>query len=80
MKENHDWFVETVARFKPPNAKSKEALMSSQKIKIGPHELTVKPDFRDKALQVSSYLVSCIFTIFNVNLNLLSLFHFVILF
>ncbi|XWS67769.1 hypothetical protein CRYUN_Cryun04dG0033700 [Craigia yunnanensis] len=56
LKENHDWFVETVARFKPPNEKSKEALMSSQKIKIGLHELTVKPDFRDKALQVSSYL------------------------
>ncbi|OMO92841.1 hypothetical protein COLO4_17260 [Corchorus olitorius] len=50
LKENHDWFVETVHRFKPPNEKSKEAL-SSQKIKIGPHELTVKPDFRDKALQ-----------------------------
>lgn len=57
MKENHDWFVETVTRFKPPNEKSKEAL-NSQQIKIGPHELTVKPDFRDKALQVSSYLVS----------------------
>ncbi|PPS17819.1 hypothetical protein GOBAR_AA02740 [Gossypium barbadense] len=56
LKENHDWFVETVARFKSPNEKSKEALMSSEKIKIGPHELTVKPDFRDKALQVSSYL------------------------
>ncbi|OMO74438.1 hypothetical protein CCACVL1_16704, partial [Corchorus capsularis] len=55
LKENHDWFVETVHRFKPPNEKSKEAL-SSQKIKIGSHELTVKPDFRDKALQVSSYL------------------------
>ncbi|MBA0862124.1 hypothetical protein Goshw_004762 [Gossypium schwendimanii] len=56
LKENHDWFVETVARFKSPNEKSKEALMSSEQIKIGPHELTVKPDFRDKALQVSSYL------------------------
>ncbi|KAK6240816.1 hypothetical protein QQP08_007669 [Theobroma cacao] len=55
LKENHDWFVETVTRFKPPNEKSKEAL-NSQQIKIGPHELTVKPDFRDKALQVSSYL------------------------
>ncbi|XP_022725085.1 uncharacterized protein LOC111281691 [Durio zibethinus] len=30
--------------------------MSSQQIKIGPHEFTVKPDFRDKALQVSSCL------------------------
>ncbi|KAK8501758.1 hypothetical protein V6N12_072895 [Hibiscus sabdariffa] len=56
LKENHVWFVETVSRFKPPNEKSKEALTSSQQIKIGPHELTVKPDFRDKALQVSSYL------------------------
>ncbi|XVF00933.1 hypothetical protein REPUB_Repub04eG0044900 [Reevesia pubescens] len=56
LKENHDWFVETVARFKPPNEKSKEALMSSQQIKIGLHELTINPDFRDKALQVSSYL------------------------
>ncbi|MBA0619886.1 hypothetical protein Godav_005677 [Gossypium davidsonii] len=56
LKENHNWFVETVDRFKSPNEKSKEALMSSEQIKIGPHELTVKPDFRDKALQVSSYL------------------------
>lgn len=64
LKENHDWFVETVSRFKPPNEKSKEALMSSQKVKIGPHELTIKPDSREKALQVSSYLVSFIFTNF----------------
>ncbi|XVE48907.1 hypothetical protein DITRI_Ditri01bG0039400 [Diplodiscus trichospermus] len=56
LKENHDWFVETVARFKPPNEKSKEALMSSQQLKIGSNELTVKPDFRDKSLLVSSYL------------------------
>lgn len=57
LEENHFWFVDTVSRFKPPNAKSKEAL-SSDKIKIGSHELIVKPQFREKALQVSSYLVS----------------------
>ncbi|GLT30700.1 hypothetical protein SLA2020_054910 [Shorea laevis] len=55
LKENHSWFVDTVSRFKPPNAKSKDAL-SSDKIKIGSHELIVKPKFREKALQVSSYL------------------------
>lgn len=55
LKENHSWFVDTVARFKPPNEKSKDAL-SSEKLKIGSHELSIKPPLRDKALQVSSYL------------------------
>ncbi|KAE8685069.1 hypothetical protein F3Y22_tig00111101pilonHSYRG00065 [Hibiscus syriacus] len=56
LKENQYWFMEMVSRFKLPNEKSKEALATSQQIKIGPHELTIKLDFRDKVLQVSSYL------------------------
>lgn len=55
LKENHFWFIDSVARFKPPNEKSKEAL-GSEKLKIGSHELSIKPPLRDKALQVSSYL------------------------
>lgn len=59
LEENRAWFLGTVLLFRPPNAKSKEALASSQQqLKIGPHELTVKPESRDKALAVSSFLVS----------------------
>ncbi|XP_030450648.2 uncharacterized protein LOC115672831 isoform X2 [Syzygium oleosum] len=57
LEENRGWFLGTVLLFRPPNAKSKEALASSQQqLKIGPHELTVKPESRDKALAVSSFL------------------------
>ncbi|XP_055961923.1 uncharacterized protein LOC126683413 isoform X2 [Mercurialis annua] len=55
LKENHGWFVDTVSLFKKPNAQSREALNSKQ-VKIGSHELIIKPQFKDKALQISSYL------------------------
>ena len=59
LKDNHSWFVDTLSRFKPPSQKSKEAL-TSKKLKIGSHELTIQPQLKDKALQISSYLVSCL--------------------
>ncbi|KAJ8767098.1 hypothetical protein K2173_012689 [Erythroxylum novogranatense] len=55
LKNNHAWFLDTVSSFKPPNVISKEAL-NSPKLQIGAHELKVKPELRDKALHVSSYL------------------------
>ncbi|CAK7329543.1 unnamed protein product [Dovyalis caffra] len=55
LKENHAWFVETASLFKKPNAKSREALNSAE-IKIGYHEIPVKPELKDKALRISSYL------------------------
>ncbi|XP_057748155.1 uncharacterized protein LOC130967358 isoform X2 [Arachis stenosperma] len=56
LKENHSWFADLLLRFKPPSQKSKEAL-NSKKLKIGSHELTVQPELKDKALQISSYLL-----------------------
>lgn len=58
LKDNHDWFVHTVSRFKPPNEKSREALNSSQQLKIGSHQLNIQPDLKDKALEISPLLVS----------------------
>ncbi|GAV84710.1 DUF3414 domain-containing protein [Cephalotus follicularis] len=55
LKDNHAWFVHTVSLFKRPNEKSKEAL-NSQQLKIGSHHLNIKPDVKDKALQISSFL------------------------
>ncbi|KAJ1422124.1 hypothetical protein SESBI_13251 [Sesbania bispinosa] len=55
LKDNHGWFVDTLSRFKPPNKKSKEAL-NSKKLKIGSQELTIQPQLKDKALQISSCL------------------------
>ncbi|XP_048128814.1 uncharacterized protein LOC115735783 isoform X2 [Rhodamnia argentea] len=55
LEENRAWFLDTVLLFRPPNAKSKEAL-ASQQLKIGPHELTVKPELRDKALAITPFL------------------------
>lgn len=56
MKENRDWFVDTVSRFKLPNEKSKEAL-NSEVVKIGAHQLTIQSELKEKALRISSYLV-----------------------
>ncbi|XP_020980067.1 uncharacterized protein LOC107644016 isoform X1 [Arachis ipaensis] len=56
LKENHSWFVDLLLRFKPPSQKPKEAL-NSKKLKIGFHKLTVKPELKDKALQINSYLL-----------------------
>ncbi|TQE02447.1 hypothetical protein C1H46_011972 [Malus baccata] len=55
LTDNHAWFVDTVSRFKPPNENSREAL-NSQQVKIGSHQLNIKPELKDKALKVSSYL------------------------
>nr|XP_011457925.1 PREDICTED: uncharacterized protein LOC101300415 [Fragaria vesca subsp. vesca] len=55
LKANHAWFVDTVSLFKPPSEKSKAAL-DSQLVKIGSHQLDVKPELKDKALTISSYL------------------------
>ncbi|KAL5788807.1 hypothetical protein ACOSP7_005756 [Xanthoceras sorbifolium] len=55
LEENRAWFVETVSCFKPPNLKSKEAL-NSQTVKVGSHQLSIKPEFKDEALKISSYL------------------------
>lgn len=52
--------METVSLFKKPNANSREAL-NSEIIKIGSHEVTVKPELKVKALHISSYLVSFCF-------------------
>ncbi|XP_062019836.1 uncharacterized protein LOC133736387 isoform X1 [Rosa rugosa] len=55
LKANHAWFVDTVFLFKPPSEKSKAAL-DSQLVKIGSHQLDIKPELKDKALTISSYL------------------------
>lgn len=55
LQENRAWFLDTVLLFRPPSAKSKEALAARQ-LKIGTHELTVKPELRDKALALSPLL------------------------
>ncbi|XP_070662722.1 uncharacterized protein [Malus domestica] len=55
LKDNHAWFVDTVSCFKPPNENSREAL-NSQQMKIGSHQLNIKPELKDKALKISSYL------------------------
>lgn len=57
LKDNHGWLVDAVSRFKPPNEKSKEAL-NSKELHIGSRQLTVQPHLKDKALQISSCLVS----------------------
>ena len=56
LKENRDWFVDTVSRFKSPNEKSKEAL-NSEVVKIGAHQLTIQSELKEKTLRISSYLV-----------------------
>ncbi|XP_050107711.1 uncharacterized protein LOC126586808 isoform X3 [Malus sylvestris] len=56
LKDNHAWFVDTVSCFKPPNENSREAL-NSQQVEIWSHQLNIKPELKDKALKISSYLV-----------------------
>ncbi|CAB4290830.1 unnamed protein product [Prunus armeniaca] len=55
LKDNHAWFVDTLSHFKPPNENSREAL-NSQQVKVGSHQLDIKPELKDKALKISSYL------------------------
>ncbi|KAG2239471.1 hypothetical protein Bca52824_091717 [Brassica carinata] len=55
LEENHAWFVNTLSMFKPPSGKSKDAL-DSDVVKIKEHRLVIKPDLKEKALRISSYL------------------------
>uniref|UniRef100_A0A1J3H018 Nucleoporin NUP188-like protein n=1 Tax=Noccaea caerulescens TaxID=107243 RepID=A0A1J3H018_NOCCA len=55
LEENHAWFVGTLSMFKSPSAKSKEALNSGV-VKIKEHQLVIKPQLKEKALRISSYL------------------------
>ncbi|XP_010555238.1 PREDICTED: uncharacterized protein LOC104824773 isoform X2 [Tarenaya hassleriana] len=55
LKENHSWFVGTLSMFKPPNEKSKEAL-NSDVLKFKEHELLIRPEIKEKAIRISSYL------------------------
>lgn len=68
MKDNHAWFVDTLSCFKPPNQKSKDAL-NSKNVKIGSHQMNIEPQLKDKALQISSCLVSCFIISVIVALN-----------
>lgn len=56
LNDNHAWFLDTVARFKSPNQKSREALDSAQ-FTVGSHALTVQPELKASALELSSVLV-----------------------
>ncbi|XP_050107712.1 uncharacterized protein LOC126586808 isoform X4 [Malus sylvestris] len=62
LKDNHAWFVDTVSCFKPPNENSREAL-NSQQVEIWSHQLNIKPELKDKALKISSYLDIDLFTL-----------------
>ncbi|KAF8083077.1 hypothetical protein N665_0792s0007 [Sinapis alba] len=55
LEENHAWFVNTLSMFKPPSVKSKDAL-DSDVVKLKEHRLVIKPDLKEKALRISSYL------------------------
>ncbi|KAK4401435.1 hypothetical protein Sango_0884200 [Sesamum angolense] len=55
LKDNHAWFLDTILQFKSPNQRSREAL-DSPRVKIGPHELIVQPEFKDTALKISSIM------------------------
>ncbi|KAE9620270.1 hypothetical protein Lalb_Chr01g0001341 [Lupinus albus] len=56
LKDNHSWFLHTLSLFNPPNQKSNQALNSNQLV-IGQHQITVQQHLKDKALQISSYLL-----------------------
>ncbi|XP_057518162.1 uncharacterized protein LOC130799071 isoform X1 [Amaranthus tricolor] len=53
LKENHDWFLNTLNKFKPPSESSKMALNSAQ-VNVGLHNLIIKPQFKELALKLSS--------------------------
>lgn len=56
LEENRAWFVNTLTMFKPASGKSKDAL-ESDVVKIKEHHrLVIKPDLKEKALRISSYL------------------------
>ncbi|XP_021775850.1 uncharacterized protein LOC110739698 isoform X1 [Chenopodium quinoa] len=53
LKQNHAWFLNTVTQFKPPSEASKSALNSEQ-VSVGSHKLSIKPQFKELALKLSS--------------------------
>uniref|UniRef100_A0A1D1YTL0 Nucleoporin NUP188 n=1 Tax=Anthurium amnicola TaxID=1678845 RepID=A0A1D1YTL0_9ARAE len=55
LKSNHAWFLDSLSRFKPPNATSRLAL-DSPEISFGQKSLRVKLELREIALLVSSSL------------------------
>ncbi|CAL9124572.1 unnamed protein product [Musa textilis] len=52
LRRNHAWFVNSVARFKPPDRTSRLAL-DSHEIAVGSHRLLVKPELKNAALRFS---------------------------
>ncbi|CAO2815558.1 unnamed protein product [Amaranthus hypochondriacus] len=56
LKENLDWFLNTLNKFKPPSESSKMALNSAQ-VNVGLHKLIIKPQFKELALKLSSIAV-----------------------
>lgn len=68
LEENHAWFVDTLSMFKSPSLKSKEAL-NSDVVKIKEHQLVIKPELKEKALRISSYLVSLSEEAFNCSVE-----------
>ncbi|CAN8320535.1 unnamed protein product [Cochlearia groenlandica] len=55
LDDNNAWFVGTLSVFKPQSVKSKEAL-NFDIVKVKEHSLAIKPDFKEKALRISSCL------------------------
>lgn len=78
VKENHGWFVDTVSRYKPPSAESREAL-NSPELKIGSHVLKIEPVLKEKALEVSPLLVSSILFCLNRHTRIFFSYHHTIL-
>ncbi|CAA6655958.1 unnamed protein product [Spirodela intermedia] len=52
LKNNRSWFLDSLTRFKPPNASSREGL-NSPEISFGQKRLRIKPELREIALLVS---------------------------
>lgn len=55
LKENRVWLLNTVTQFKPPSQTSKEVL-NSQQVTVGSHKLSIKSQYKDLALKISSTL------------------------
>ncbi|CAA7391364.1 unnamed protein product [Spirodela intermedia] len=52
LKNNRSWFLDSLTRFKPPNASSREGL-NSPEISFGQKRLRIKPELREIALLAS---------------------------
>ncbi|XP_057965187.1 uncharacterized protein LOC131155793 [Malania oleifera] len=55
LNDNRVWFVDLVSLFKPPNQKSRDAL-NLQQVNVGSHQLKIRSQLKDAALQISSRL------------------------